>query len=60
MTKKQNEMLQFLSKFKSCTEEQLIFFTGGMMQDINYLMKVTMFKNKEKDRRKNSGSLRCY
>ena len=38
MTKKQNEMLQFLSKFKSCTEEQLIFFTNGTMQDINYLL----------------------
>ncbi len=38
MNKKQNEMLQFLSKFKSCTEEQLIFFTNGTMQDINYLL----------------------
>ena len=48
MTKKQNEMLQFLSKFKSCTEEQLIFFTGGMMQDINYLMTYNFILKDEK------------
>ena len=26
MTKKQTEILQFLGKYKSCTEEQLLFF----------------------------------
>ena len=28
MTKNQNNVMQFLSKFKSCTQEQLIEFTG--------------------------------
>lgn len=37
MTKNQNDIMQFLSKFKSCSEEQLIFFTGCTVQDINYL-----------------------
>lgn len=48
MTKKQNEMLQFLSKFKSCTEEQLIFFTGGTRQDINYLLTMNLLIKDEK------------
>ena len=30
--------MQFLSKFKSCSQEQLIFFTGCSIQDINYLI----------------------
>lgn len=38
MTKTQNEILQFLGKIKSCTQEQLIFFTGCTIQDINYLL----------------------
>lgn len=38
MTKNQNNIMQFLSKFKSCSEEQLIFFTGCTIQDINYLI----------------------
>ena len=48
MNKKQNEMLQFLSKFKSCTEEQLIFFTNGTMQDINYLLTSNLIIKDEK------------
>ena len=48
MTKKQNEMLQFLSKFKSCTEEQLIFFTEGTQQDINYLLTSNLLVKDEK------------
>lgn len=38
MTKIQNNIMQFLSKFKSCSQEQLIFFTGCSIQDINYLI----------------------
>ena len=38
MTKNQNNVMQFLSKFKSCSQEQLIFFTGCTIQDINYLI----------------------
>ena len=38
MTKTQNNIMQFLSKFKSCSQEQLIFFTGCSIQDINYLI----------------------
>lgn len=38
MTKAQNSALQFLSKFKSCSEEQLMFFTNCSIQDIQYLI----------------------
>ena len=38
MTKNQNNIMQFLSKFKSCSHEQLIDFTGCSVQDINYLI----------------------
>ena len=38
MTKTQNNVLQFLSKFKSCSEEQLIYFTNCSIQDIQYLI----------------------
>ena len=38
MTKKQNEVLQFLLKFKTATEQQLIKLTNCNMQDINYLL----------------------
>lgn len=38
MTKTQNNIMQFLSKFKSCSQEQLIFFTVCSIQDINYLI----------------------
>lgn len=38
MTKKQNDIMQFLSKFKSCSQEQLIDFTGCSVQDIKYLI----------------------
>jgi len=48
MTKKQNDMLKFLSKFKSCSEEQLIFFTGGSIQDINYLISANLVKKDDK------------
>lgn len=38
MTKVQNNILQFLSKFKSCSEEQLIYFTNCTTKDIKYLI----------------------
>lgn len=38
MTKNQNSAMQFLSKFKSCSQEQLMFFTGCSIQDINFLI----------------------
>lgn len=48
MTKKQSEMIGFLSKFKSCTDEQLIFFTQGTKQDINYLINENLIVRDEK------------
>lgn len=39
MTKEENDAIRFLSKYKSCTQEQLIFFTGCSVQDINRLIK---------------------
>lgn len=38
MTKKQNEVLQFLLKYKTATENQLIKLTECSIQDINYLL----------------------
>ena len=38
MTKTQNEVLQFLSKFKSANDNQLMYFTGCKLQDINFLI----------------------
>ncbi len=38
MTRNQNNIMQFLSKFKSCTQEQLMNFTGCSVQDIKYLI----------------------
>ena len=38
MIKKQNEILKFLSKYKSCSVEQLMFFTKCTIQDINYMI----------------------
>lgn len=38
MTRNQSIAMQFLSKFKSCSREQLINFTGCSIQDINYLI----------------------
>lgn len=38
MTSNQNNALQFLSKFKSCSKEQLMFFAECSVQDINYLI----------------------
>lgn len=48
MTKKQTEILQFLGKYKSCTEEQLLFFSGCTMQDINYLISSNFIVRDEK------------
>lgn len=48
MTKNQNDIMQFLSKFKSCSEEQLIFFTGCSLQDINYLIASNFIVKDEK------------
>lgn len=38
MNKKQNEVIQFLLKFKTATENQLIKLTNCSNQDINYLL----------------------
>ena len=48
MTKNQNEVLQFLSKFRCATEEQLKFFTKCSIQDINYLIESNLIKRDEK------------
>ena len=48
MTNNQYEILQFLRKFKSCTEEQLIFFTKCTIQDINYLIKENLIVKEDK------------
>lgn len=48
MTNKQSEIVQFLSKYKSSTEEQLIFFTQGTLQDINYLLSEKLIIKDEK------------
>lgn len=50
MTKKQNEILEFLSKFKSCNEEQLKFFTNCTIQDINFLISSNLIVRDEKTR----------
>ncbi len=70
MTKNQNNVMQFLSKFKSCTQEQLIEFTGCSSQDISYLIasnfivlddKTKLLHHKIKESRcKNSSCIRCY
>ena len=48
MTSKQNEIVKFLSKYKSSTEEQLIFFTQGTLQDINCLLSERLIVKDEK------------
>lgn len=48
MTKKQNEILQFLSKFKSASIDQLEFFTKCSIQDINYLISEGLIVKDEK------------
>ncbi len=48
MTKTQNNILQFLSKFKSSTEEQLKLFTKCSEQDINYLITTNLIVKEEK------------
>lgn len=48
MTKTQNNALQFLSKFKSCSEEQLMFFTKCSIQDINYLLSANLLIKDER------------
>lgn len=48
MTKVQNNILQFLSKFKSCSEEQLIFFTNCTIQDIQYLISSNLILKDER------------
>ena len=50
MNKKQNEIIEFLSKFKSCNLEQLIFFTNCTKHDINYLLTEKLIL-KDKDTR---------
>lgn len=48
MNKKQNEVIQFLLKFKTATENQLIKLTNCNMQDINYLLRNKLIiKDKE-------------
>ena len=48
MTKKQSEILQFLGKYKSCTDEQLLFFSGCTNHDINYLLSSNFIVRDEK------------
>lgn len=48
MTKDQNNVLQFLSKFKSCSEEQLMFFTHCSIKDIQYLISSNLIIKDEK------------
>jgi hypothetical protein len=48
MIKKQNEILQFLSKYKSCTVNQLIFFTKCSMEDIKYMINSNYIVKDEK------------
>lgn len=48
MTKKQNQIIEFLSKFKSCTEEQIIFFTNCTVQDINCLLSLNLIAKDSK------------
>lgn len=50
MTKIQNDILQFLSTFKSCNEEQLKFFTKCTIQDINFLVHTNLIVKDEKTR----------
>lgn len=38
MTKKQNEIMQFILNYKTATEEQIIKLTSCNMQDISYLL----------------------
>lgn len=48
MTKTQSDVLQFLGKFKSSSQEQLVFFTGCTIQDINYLLSSNFIVRDEK------------
>ena len=48
MTKVQNNILQFLSKFKSCSQEQLVFFTNCTIQDIQYLISSNLILKDER------------
>ncbi len=48
MNKQQSDILQFLSKYKSCTEEQLAFFTKCSKQDINYMLSSNFIVKDEK------------
>ena len=50
MTKTQNNVLEFLGKYKSATDKQLKFFTNCSIQDINYLTSLSYIK---KDARTN-------
>lgn len=48
MTNVQNNILRFLSKFKSCSEEQLHLFTNCSPQDISYLLKNNLIVKDDK------------
>ena len=48
MTDKQEKVLEFLSKFKSATEEQIIFFTGASINDIKLLLNLKHIIKDEK------------
>ena len=48
MTKNQERILEFLRKFKSCTEEQLIFFVKCTIQDIKYLININLIVKDDK------------
>ena len=48
MTKNQERILEFLRKFKSCTEEQLILFVKCTIQDIKYLININLIVKDDK------------
>lgn len=50
MTKKQNEVLEFILNYKTATEEQIIKLTGCSKKDISYLLSNKLIiKDKEKE-----------
>lgn len=50
MIKSQNAILEFLSKYKSCTLDQLMFFTKCSLQDIKHLISLNYIVKDEKTR----------
>lgn len=48
MIKTHNEILKFLSKYKSCSIEQLMFFTKCTIQDVHYMINSNFIVKDEK------------